>query len=136
MKVVLDTNCFISCIGKQSPYRNVFDNFLTGNYILCISTEILFEYEEIFLSKWGKTVTENLLGRLVRAKNIETTSIFFKFNVVNFDDDDNKFADAFLASNADIIVSNDNKLLNLNKHEFPKFKVITLQEFSQQLKQQ
>ncbi len=27
MKVVLDTNCFISCIGKKSPYRNVFDAF-------------------------------------------------------------------------------------------------------------
>ena len=29
MKIVLDTNCFISCIGKLSPYRNVFDSFLS-----------------------------------------------------------------------------------------------------------
>ena len=134
MKVVLDTNCFVSCIGKRSPYRNVFDNFLSENYTLCISTEILLEYEEIFLDKWGKTVTENLLSRMVRAKNVELTSVYYKFNAVNFDADDNKFADAYIASNADIIVSNDNKLLKLNKHDFPPFKVITLQEFSKQLK--
>jgi len=70
---------------------------------------------------------------LVRANNIETVSIFFKFNAVNFDADDNKFADAFLAANADFIVSNDNKLLKLNKNDFPGFKVLTLQEFSKLL---
>ena len=68
MKVVLDTNGFISCIGKLSPYRNVFDNFLSGAYTLCVSTEILLEYEEIFLDKWGEEVTENLLTRLIRGE--------------------------------------------------------------------
>ncbi|NDC41378.1 MAG: putative toxin-antitoxin system toxin component, PIN family [Chitinophagia bacterium] len=133
MKIVLDTNCFISCIGKQSPYRNVFDYFLSERYTLCVSTEILLEYEEIFLSKWGEAVTENLLTRLIRAKNLETVSVFFNFNAVNFDADDNKFADVYIASNADIIVSNDTKLLNLNMHPFPQFKVVTLQAFSKLL---
>lgn len=130
MKIVLDTNCFISCIGKKSPYRNVFDHFLSGNYTLCFSTEILLEYEEIFLDKWGADVTENLLARLVRATNIESVVVFFKFNAVNFDADDNKFADVYIASGADLLVSNDNKLLHLNKSDFPPFKVITLQAFS------
>jgi putative PIN family toxin of toxin-antitoxin system len=134
MKIVLDTNCFISCIGKLSPYRNVFDEFLSGNYVLCLSTDILLEYEEIFLSKWGKNVTENLLSRLIRAKNIELTTIFFNFNMVAADADDNKFADVFLASNADYIVSNDTKLLALNKSEFPTFLVMRLQDFSLLLK--
>jgi len=49
MKIVLDTNCFISCIGKKSPYRNVFEAFLQKRYTLCISSEILLEYEEKFL---------------------------------------------------------------------------------------
>ena len=53
MKVVLDTNCFISCIGKTSPYRNVFDGFLQNRYTLCLSSEILLEYEEIFTEFWG-----------------------------------------------------------------------------------
>jgi uncharacterized protein len=52
MKIVLDSNCFISCIGKKFPYRNVFDAFLNGYYVLCVSTEVLLEYEEIFQVKW------------------------------------------------------------------------------------
>ena len=133
MKVVLDTNCFISCIGKRSPYRNVFDEFLKETYILCVSTEILLEYEEIFSIKWGNEVTENLLSRLVRAKNIELSTVFFNFGMVNNDADDNKFADLYLSSNADLIVSNDAKLLALNKSDFPEFEVVKLQEFSELL---
>ena len=114
MKIVLDTNCFISCIGKLSPYRNVFDEFLAGNYTLCFSTEILLDYEEIFQDKWGSEVTGNLLGRLLTAKNARYYSIYFNFNMITTDSDDNKFADLFLASNADFLVSNDAKVLALH----------------------
>lgn len=131
MRVVLDTNCFISCIGKKSLYRNVFDSFLNGEITLCFSTEILLEYEEVFLDKWGPDVTQNLLARLVRAENVVYTSIFFNFNAVAKDVDDNKFADAFLAANADYIVSNDAALLALNSSEFPPFQVRTLAVFSE-----
>jgi len=129
MKVVLDTNCFISSIGKHSPYRFIFDCFLSETYTLCFSTEILLEYKEIFFEKWGDEVTSNLLARLVRANNVEYTNVFFNFNAVENDKDDNKFADAFLASGADFLVSNDSSLLALNRHEFPPFRVVSLGEF-------
>ena len=135
MKIVLDTNCFISCIGKASPFRNVFDEFLAGNYTLCFSTEILLEYEEIFLQKWGYDVTENLTGRLLTAQNTQFVTIYFHFDIVIADKDDNKFADLYVASNADFLVSNDSQLLALHKSEFPPFQVITLQEFSAMLKE-
>ena len=134
MKIVLDTNCFISCIGKASPFRNVFDEFLAGNYTLCFTTEILLEYEEIFLLKWGYDVTENLMGRLLIAPNTQFATIYFNFNMVVADKDDNKFADLFIAANADFLVSNDSQILALHKSEFPSFQVITLQEFSAMLK--
>jgi len=133
VKIVLDTNCFVSCIGKRSPYRNVFDGFLSGSYILCVSTDILLEYEEIFFQKWGQAVTQNLLARLIRAENIEAVTVFFNFNSVTKDADDNKFADVYLTSNADILVSNDTQLLKLNQIDFPAFKVLTLQQFSAML---
>ncbi len=81
----------------------------------------------------GNEVTENLLSRLVRAKNIELSTVFFSFNMVSNDADDNKFADLYLSSNADYIVSNDVKLLAINNSDFPKFQVIKLQEFSEML---
>jgi putative PIN family toxin of toxin-antitoxin system len=117
-----------------SPYRNVFDAFLAERYVLCLSTEVLLEYEEIFQVKWGSDVTENLLARVIRAENIELANVFFNFNLVTGDEDDNKFADLYITSNADYLVSNDAKLLALNDNEFPELKVITLQQFSQMLK--
>ena len=51
--------------------------------------------------------------------------------MMNNDADDNKFADLFISSNADFIVSKDSKLLALNKSEFPKCQVLKLHEFSE-----
>ena len=130
MKVVPDTNCFISCIGKKSPYRNVFDAFLQKRYTLCISSEILLEYEEKFLEFWGTDVTANLLGTLLTASNTSPHSIFYNFLLVYGDADDNKFADTYLSANADYLVSNDTKLLALKKIAFPPVQVVTLREFS------
>ncbi len=130
MKIVLDTNAFISCIGKKSPYRNVFDAYLRKEYTLCVSAEILLEYEEKFTEFWGNEVTENLMGRLLAGTNTSFHSIYYNFGLVGSDPDDNKFADLYLASNADFLVTNDTQLLNLNKLAFPPVVAITLQEFS------
>lgn len=129
MKIILDTNCFISCIGKKSPYRNVFDAFLKREFILCLSTEILLEYEEIFFEKWGGEVTENLLARIIRASNIELSSPYFDFKL-SVDEDDNKFINAYLSSNADYLVSNDSDIVRLKNNSFPKLDIKTLKEFS------
>jgi len=60
MKIVIDTNCLISFIGKKSPYRNVFDAFLENKFSICASSEILLEYEELFNRFWGNNVANNL----------------------------------------------------------------------------
>jgi uncharacterized protein len=83
----------------------------------------------------GSDVTENLLTRLVRAENIEFSAIFFNFNLISGDEDDNKFADLYLTANADFLVSNDSKILALNALEFPSLEVITIQQFSKMLEE-
>jgi putative PIN family toxin of toxin-antitoxin system len=133
MKIVLDTNAFISCIGKKSPYRNVFDAYLKKDYIFCVSAEILLEYEEKFLMFWGEEVTENLMGRILAGSNTSFHSIYYNFGLVGNDPDDNKFADVYLASNAAYLVTNDTQLLRLNKLIFPPVVAITLQGFSAML---
>lgn len=60
----------------------------------------------------------NLLSRLIRAKNIELVTIFYNFNLIVTDIADNKFADTFIASNADFLISNDSKLLALHQIKF------------------
>ena len=129
VKVVLDTNCFISCIGKQSPYRKVFDDFLDKKYTLCVSTEILFEYEEKFAEFWGEHVTRNLLGVLLTAENTLLQDVFYNFHLVKNDVDDNKFADVYLAASADVLVTNDKNLLALGENNFPSVRTMTLENF-------
>lgn len=130
MKIVLDTNCFISCIGKRSEYREVFDRFLQRRYTLCLSAEVLLEYEEKFNEFWGEEVCHNLLGVILTAENTSLHNIFYQFNLVIGDADDNKFADLFVAAAADLLVTNDNALLALSSVEFPLIKTATLQEFA------
>lgn len=43
-RIVLDTNCLLQIIPKQSKYRIVWDKILKGEISLCITTEILNEY--------------------------------------------------------------------------------------------
>lgn len=92
MIIVLDTNAFISCIGKRSPFRNVFDAYLQKKYTLYVTTEVLLEYEETFIAHWGEEVTENLMGRLLAGTNTSFHSIYYYFGLVGNDPDDNKFA--------------------------------------------
>lgn len=43
-KIVLDTNCLLMSLPKISPYRMIWDEFLKGQLILCVSNEIIEEY--------------------------------------------------------------------------------------------
>ena len=45
--VVIDTNCLLQIIARKSPYRPIWDAFLAGRFDLCVTNEILNEYQEI-----------------------------------------------------------------------------------------
>jgi uncharacterized protein len=87
------------------------------------------EYDEKFTEFWGEQVTHNLLGLLLTSEN----SSLNNFRLVAGDADDNKFADVYLASSADILVTNDRKLLALSKNVFPHIRTMTLQDFAHYL---
>jgi putative PIN family toxin of toxin-antitoxin system len=87
------------------------------------------EYEEKFNQFWGAEVTHNLLATLLTASNISLHSVYYNFNLVKGDEDDNKFVNLYFSSVSDILVSNDAKLLALNNLAYPPIKVMTLQEF-------
>lgn len=133
MKIVIDTNCLLSCIGKKSPYRNVFDAFLAEKISFCVNNEILLEYEEIFLEKWGHDVTYNLLGLFETSNNVEQVQVFYNFELIETDKDDNKFVDTYIASGAVLLVSNDSSITKLKGNAFPPLNILTLQEFSKML---
>lgn len=130
MKVVIDTNCLLSCIGKKSLYRNIFDAFLENRFTLCVNNEIQLEYEEIFNRFWGKEVTYNLLGLFEMSDNFEQIQISFRFGLIEKDKDDNKFIDTYIAANADFLVSNDSSIIQLKNNSFPPLNILTIKDFS------
>ena len=44
--VVLDTNCLVQMLSVHSPYRAAWQAFREGKYELCVTDDIVDEYEE------------------------------------------------------------------------------------------
>ena len=61
--------------------------------------------------------------------NVHTANVYFKWNLINEDKDDNKFVDCAISSKADYIVTNDKHFNVLKGIEFPKVNVINVNEF-------
>ena len=53
-KVVLDTNCLIMALSRHSEYYPVWQGILSGKYVLCVSNDIISEYQEIIAIKTAK----------------------------------------------------------------------------------
>lgn len=131
MKIILDTNVFISCIGKASPYRWIFDGILEGRFILCISNDILLEYHEVLARKTTPEIADNLTNFLTVFPNVQQTDIFYNWQLIREDPDDNKFVDCAVSANAVCIVSNDKHFRVLQKAEFPAITVMGTEEFEE-----
>ncbi|MFM9903011.1 MAG: putative toxin-antitoxin system toxin component, PIN family [Pyrinomonadaceae bacterium] len=102
-----------------------------GKIILCISTDILFEYREILAEKTNADIAENVVNFLTVSSFTEKIEIYFNFDLITADASDNKFVDCAIASNADCIVSNDRHFHVLKNLDFPNVTVLTLLEFEE-----
>jgi uncharacterized protein len=129
MRVVIDTNVFITIIGTKSPFRWIFDAAIEGKLILCVSNDIILEYNEILLRKTNSAVAGNIMGFLTVHPFVERIEPFFNFRLITVDEDDNKFVDCTIAANAYCIVSNDKHFDVLNDIPFPKVKVLSTTDF-------
>lgn len=63
MRIVLDTNCLILRLSPHSVYHAVWESFVNGQNVLCVTTDILFEYAEILPRYFSKELSEALLAR-------------------------------------------------------------------------
>ncbi len=132
MKIVLDTNCLLPIIIRGSYGYDVWRAFREGKYTLCVSAEIMLEYEEVLLRHTGSTeFTDAVLSAIINARNVERVSPSFRFQMITSDPDDNKFVDCAITAGAKYIVSNDRHFEELEKYDFPKVEVCKLNEFLQ-----
>ena len=128
--IVLDTNCLLMAIPKISPYRVVWDSFLDNRYVLYVSNEIIEEYLEILSDKIGYHIAANIISTILFSKNIKFITPYYKFNLISFDTDDNKFVDCAIAANADYIVSEDAHFKILDNIPFPHVNLLRIKDFA------
>lgn len=133
-RIVLDTNCLLMCIPKNSPYRIIWDAFLNGEFILCISNEIVEEYLEILSNKTTVSIAGNIISTILNQPNVELINPYYRFGLIQADVDDNKFVDCAIAANAEFLVSNDSHFKVLEHIQFPKVNLLHLKSFSRFLK--
>ena len=133
-RVVLDTNCLLASISSRSDFFIVWHGLHEGKYTLCVSNDILAEYEEIIAQKATPTVAKHVVDALVDSDYVEFVDPQFRLGLIRKDPDDNKFVDCAFAANAAFIVSNDHHFDVLESIEFPKIMVLRLQQFAAMLK--
>ncbi len=63
-RVVLDTNCLLASLSSKSENFIVWRSLHEGRYILCVSNDILKEYEEIIALKTNRFVAENVINAI------------------------------------------------------------------------
>ena len=134
-RVVLDTNSLLSSLARHGSAYPVWKGFQEGRYTLCVTTEILEEYEEVIARNTTPTVAENVLSTILDSANLMRIDPHFHMELIAADPDDNKFVDCAFAANATYIVSNDSHYDVLRDIKFPKLLVLKLQAFIERLKQ-
>lgn len=128
MRVVRDTDVFLSGIHWTGASHQVLRAWFIGKFVMVSSPEI---NEELFAQfrdfkiqmdseeiSWWETIL------LEKSIAVEPK---IKFSVVKEDPDDNKFLEAAFEGGCDCIVSQDNHLLKLK--EFKGVKIMTPKEF-------
>jgi len=115
MRIVLDTNVFISGIFFSGPPSQILKAWKDAKIQVVLSKEILSEYQRV-----GETLSAKysgidiapiidlltIYGEVVETKDISVS--------ICEDPDDNKFIECAIASNCKLIVSGDKHLLNVS----------------------
>jgi putative PIN family toxin of toxin-antitoxin system len=112
MKIVVDTNVFLSGVFFSGPPHDILRAWREGHLILILSPEILAEYQEagnelackypeVDIAPWIALVMAH--GTLVESPPLSLQ--------VCTDPDDDKFLACAIASGAELVVSGDKALL-------------------------
>lgn len=94
-------------IPRKSPYHQILLDFLAGKYLLCVSNEVVLEYEEILTRKIGSLVANNIINAILASSNTVFINPQKRYQLIKSDSDDNKFVDCAISANAKYIVTQD-----------------------------
>lgn len=132
-RIVLDTNCLIMSLSARNQYTEIWQKLVKGEYTLCVSNEILEEYEEVIARNISPKVARIVLSYMQILPNVIYIDPHYSFGLIHADEDDNKFVDCAIASNAIFIVTEDKHYNELTNIPFPKVEVIGIDDFMKYL---
>ncbi|MBA7544287.1 hypothetical protein ES705_36639 [subsurface metagenome] len=115
MKVIIDTNVFISGVFFSGPPYKILETWRDGKVQLVVSREILQEYQRVLEALGeefpGVDVSGILELLIVKSELIATPALK---EAVCVDPDDDKFLACALASKVKYIISGDKHLLKVS----------------------
>ena len=123
----------LASLSKRGSANPVWKGFQEERFTLCVTTEILEEYEEIIAQKTTASLAKNVVDLIVKSPNVEYVNTYFHWELISADPDDNKFVDCAFAAGATYIVSEDSHLDVLRNITFPQLLVLRLKEFMETL---
>src|SRR3569833_3929810 len=129
MKIVLDSNVLLVALGKRSKYRPIWNAFVDGKIQLVISDDILLEYTEIIQRFSAPGLAEIVQEIFIESPDIILQQVYYNWNAIVADPDDNKFFDVAVAANADYLVTNDAHFNVIKDLSFPSVKMVSSEEF-------
>ena len=128
MRVILDTNVFISGIFFSGPPSQILKAWSNNKFQLVLSHPILDEYQRVLeeLSSKFPSIDISQVIDLVTIHGlfVETRGVSI---AVCDDPDDDKFIECAVAGNCEIIISGDKHLLNLS--EYRGIAILTPRDF-------
>ena len=118
LKVVMDTNVFVSGVFFSGPPYQILQAWQSGEFELVVSQEILDEYRRVgeILSEERPKIDLNPILTFV----IEHAKVYQPVELkerICEDPDDDKFFACALASGSKVIVSGDKHLLKVSGYE-------------------
>ncbi len=128
-RVVIDTNCLLAVLPTKSPYHIVWEDFIAGRIEICVSTDVLYEYEEILSVKTSPYFADIIIKALLNRPNVVRVTPTWHFDLITMDPDDNKFVDCAVCGQAEYLVSNDRHFEILKSISFPQLNLVKIQDF-------
>jgi uncharacterized protein len=125
MKVVLDTNIFISAVFWGGIPEKILNSLSEGKFTLVTSEEIINEIAEV-LREFHMSAADILIWRKYLLENSIVVKPTTKIAVCS-DKKDDKFIEAANSAKANYLVSGDKHLLVLK--EYQQTKIVTAREF-------
>ncbi len=111
----MDTNVVVSSFFGGKP-KEIVDRWQEGQFVLCVTDEIVREYTEVLARFAGMTeAASGFFARLSRREHVLWVDPAKSLHPVSADPSDDKFLECALAAEADLIVSGDRHLLALGE---------------------